>query len=177
MKRTCRKLDQNDFRDRIGRIDAHHRKIGLIQPGPRRRNEHPIFWTVVGFVWIFFVLMIGKNLEWLQDSLTQGALSERQRDWVLYAVVAIIMVSLVKIGFHALRLVIGRKGHRGASGSLVLGALAAGVLAYAPADLMEQGLQKLGDGSGEVLLAAADEAHAAISVSVSSVTFVSQPAE
>lgn len=177
MKRTCRKLDQNDFRARIGRIDAHHRKIGLIQPGPGRRNEHPIFWTAVGFVWIFFVLIVGKNLEWLQGSLAQGALSAQQREWVLYAVVAIIMVSLVKIGFHVLRLVLGRKGNRGASGSLVLGAIAAGVLAYAPADLVEQGLQQLGDGSGDMLLAAADEAHAAISVSVSSVTFVSQPAE
>lgn len=173
MKRNVRKLGQQDFRDRLQRVDGHFARHGYAKTIVRNRNERPWLWTVIGFIWIFLVVSIAENRDYLEASLAQGSLQAEFRDYIFYALTGLVMVSVVALGFHLLRFLFKRRDFRGASGSILAGALGAVMLTQAPPTLLKDSANAV-FGTGQVLAGMiGDPGIPAPGIDISNVDYVS----
>ncbi|MHA6324143.1 hypothetical protein [Roseivivax sp. CAU 1753] len=167
-------MGQDEFRARVGRIDGHFARTGRSKSNIRNRNEHPVFWAIIGLVWFLFVISVARNHDYLSDSLMQGTLSAEHRDYLLYGLTALIMVSTVALGFHLIRCLFKARGDRGASGSIVIGALAAMMLTQMPDGLIQDSFSAL-TGTSELLASASDTAQGAIGINIDKIRYVRSP--
>ncbi|SFQ27384.1 hypothetical protein SAMN05421853_103163 [Roseivivax halotolerans] len=174
MGKTFKKQGLQEFKARIGRVDSFYARHGFSKPIVSNRCERPVLWSIIGFAWIGFVISIAENRAYLEESLAQGALSAQHRDWILYALAALVVVSAIKLGFHAMRCLLRGREQRGVSGSLLVGALGAIVVTQIPADALHGGVEVLGAGTQAILLAATDTAEKTIGVDTSTIAFVSR---
>lgn len=173
MKRNVRKLGKQDFQERLQRVDGHFAKHGYAQTIVRNRNERPYLWTIIGFIWIFFVVSIAENRAYLETSLAQGSLPAAFRDYVFYALTGLVVISVVALGFHLLRFLFKKPDFRGASGSLLAGALGAVMLTQLPPALLQDSANAV-FGTGQVLAGmVSDPAISAPDINISNVNFVS----
>ncbi len=173
MKRCVRKLGKQDFHVRVGRVDWYFAKNGYAKAIIRNRNERPVMWAFAAFIWILFVISIAENRTYLETSLVQGSLPAEMHGWVFYALGGLIMISAVTLGFHFVRYVFKPREFRGASGSVLVGALGAILLNQAPPDLLQDGFSAL-TGTSQLLAAAmGDGARDVTGLNISSVRFVS----
>lgn len=174
MKRTVRKLGQQDFRDRLKRVDGHFARHGYSKSVIRNRNERPMLWTFIAFVWIFFVISVAENRDYLEASLAQGSLTAELRDYVLYALTGLVVVSGVALGFHLVRFLFKGRDFRGASGSVLAGACGAILLTQAPAAALQDGVSVLTGTSQLLASVVSNGAQDITGIDVSDVRFVSK---
>ena len=172
MKRRFQKLGQVEFQSRVGRVDSHFARFGYSKTVIRNRNERPVLWAIIGFVWIFFVISIAQNGEYLRSSLSQGNLPAEYRDYILYALTGLVAISTISLGFHVIRCLFKGRDHRGASGSIVAGALGAILLTQAPQAVLQDSLSVVM--GGELMAAVADEAQTVTGFNMAKIRYVTR---
>ncbi|MBV2361018.1 hypothetical protein KUH32_14735 [Thalassococcus sp. CAU 1522] len=153
MKRSFRKQTQDDFRQRVKRIDPVYAGGGLV-PAKDTTPRRPVLSVLMGFAWVYIVITVANNRDTIEISLTQGALDPRLHSWVFGALAALLMISAVMLGIHVLRFFAKSAAKRGNSGSVLAGALGAVLLIYTPPGVWDAGFRMLDSNSRGVLQSA-----------------------
>ena len=175
MQRALQKLDHGNFTARRKRVDPFYAKHGFCRPRRSNPNAHPILATLFGFGWIYFVISVAQNRGHFEQSLLQGTLDSRYHDEIIIGLTLLVTLSVVAIGVHAFRFLLRRRGERGASGSILVGALGALMLAGTPAEVLT-GPDGLGS-TANALLASLDDPAPTMGIDAGSVALVSSSLE
>lgn len=167
---TFRKQTQQDFQQRVQRIDPYYFKHGDTKR-TCSRPARPLLSLVMGFGWAYLIFTVARNRTQIEESLRQGALPAQYHDYIFFMLAGLLSISAVMLGGHLLRFLMSRRASNGKrnSGGLLVGALAAGALAYTPADVFDNGLGLLHENSNALILAASE----GVSVDLASISFVS----
>lgn len=167
---TFRKQTQQDFQQRVKRIDPHYHAHGSAKRTAQRPSR-PVLSLLLGFGWATLLVTVARNRSQIEDSLLQGTLPAQYHDYVFYMLAGLLAISAVLLAGHLVRFIVPRGARHGRrnSGGLLAGAVAAAVLAYTPADVFDTGLGLLHENSGTLIQAAAGSAN----VDLASITFVS----
>lgn len=167
---TFRKQTQQDFQQRVKRIDPHYHAHGSAKRTAQRPSR-PVLSLLLGFGWATLLVTVARNRSQIEDSLLQGTLPAQYHDYVFYMLAGLLAISAVLLAGppRPLHRAARRAPRRRNSGGLLAGAAAAAVLAYTPADVFDTGLGLLHENSGTLIQAAAGSAN----VDLASITFVS----
>ena len=152
---TFRKLTQQDFKARVGRVDASVSRRGAATTtfsSPAR----PLVSLILGFGWAYLVIAVSRNRGHIEHSLLQGSLPAEYHDHVLFMLAGLLAMSAVMLGLHLFRFLMARRTSAGKrnSGGLLAGALAAGALVYTPPSVFDAGLGLIDENSRALFTAA-----------------------
>ncbi|MBS0122738.1 hypothetical protein [Thetidibacter halocola] len=150
---SIRKQTQNDFQQRLRRVDPAFQRHGgpLADATPRR----PFLSLLAGFGGAYLVVMVASNKPVLESSLRQGALPGHLHDTVMMGLSALLAISFVMLGVHLFRFLVGRRGSKKSnSAALLTGVVGALALVYTPTSVWQTGLGMMDDNSRAIVLAA-----------------------
>ncbi|WP_417721456.1 hypothetical protein [Salipiger sp.] len=172
-KYAFRKMTQDDFAARVRRLDSGYGRT-VIGRTEAPVNERPFLSILGGFVLAYVVISVARNREFLEDSLHQGNLPAQYHQVIFGVLAALLAISAVMVLYHLFRWTTKRGAKKRNSGSLLAGAMAAGVLIYTPASVFEAGFNMLDPNSRQIILAATSSVQETLpGVDFGSVAFVS----
>lgn len=151
---TFRKLTQEDFRQRVARVDPRFARMGHAAYAKDGTAARPFGMVLVGFAWIYMVAAISNRRDHILGSLRQGSLPEQYHDWVMHGLAVMLAASMVLLGLHLLRFKTKTGGKKKNSGGILMGALGALTLYYMPASAWNVGFGLLDGNSQQVVMAA-----------------------
>ncbi len=174
MRPMIRKQTQADFDARVRRLDPHYARTGRSRPSlaAETRADRPALAVLGGFTWIFVAVSISRNRETLRESLAAGTLNADMQWAVMAGLAAMLAATAVMLLVHALRFVARRKGKRGASGPLLIGAIAALALSHTPPSVVSAGIEMIDPNSRALLRTANKTVKDNMGVDLGSVRFV-----
>lgn len=146
------------FQARIKRVDPHFARHGVSKRQYTNINKRPVLSVLMGFGWVYFVVSIAKNRDMVKSSLAQGTLGADVQLWIMGGLGLFMILSLFMIAFHTSRFFLKGRDQRGASGSILLGGLAAIMLLSTPPSAYQTITDGVLSGSSGVLMAALDTA-------------------
>ena len=156
MTNTFEHSGQEVFRARIKRIDPHFHRHGVSKREYTNVNKRPLLSVLLGFAWIYFVIKLVENRDYLQSSLSQGSLGNDIQLWIMGGLSLLIILTLFMMGVFAVRIVTKRRDQRGAAGSILMGGVAAMMVVSTPPSAYQDISNKVLNGSQSALMAALD---------------------
>lgn len=154
MSTAIRNLTHADFRQRISRVDKRFHRLGEAAYAKDATVPRPFGSTLTGFAWIYVVVAVSTNRELIASSLRQGSLPTEYHDWIFNGLAAMIVASFVMLALHVFRYFVKSGGKRTNSGAVLVGAIGALVLFYAPSDVWSTGFGMLDGHSQNALMTA-----------------------
>ncbi len=154
MTNTFEHSGQEVFRARVKRVDAHFYRHGVSKREYTNVNKRPLLSVLLGFAWIYFVIKLVENREFLKASLAQGSIGADAQTWIMGGLGLLIILTLFMMGVFAVRIVTKRRDQRGAAGSILAGGAAAMMLVATPPYLYQELPFKVLNGSQGAVMAA-----------------------
>lgn len=154
MARVLTKQTRNDFQNRVKRIDPQFHRMGeaayASDKAPRRRTVS----VLMGFGWVYLVAAIGTNRDHIATSLEQGSLPAAYHDHVFMGLTVLLAASCVLLCMHVVRYFLKSGNRSRNSGGILVGAMGALAVFYAPTDVWTAGFGMMDGNSKNLLLTA-----------------------
>lgn len=109
---TFRKQTQQDFQQRVKRIDPHYHAHGSAKRATQRPSR-PVLSLLLGFGWATLLVTVARNRSQIEDSLLQGTLPAQYHDYVFYMLAGLLAISAVLLAGHLVRFIVPRGARHG----------------------------------------------------------------
>ncbi len=154
MRLSRHNKQHREFRRRIKAVDPRFYHLGTSRGRTDTTPSRPTLFAMLGFGWAYLVISISRNKTLLEQSLSQGSLSDEMQSNIVMALAALLAVSGIMLALHLMRFFLKKGGKSRNSGGLLFGALGALMLVYTPPSVFHAGFGMLDDNSRNLLLAA-----------------------